>query len=375
MPRCGTARSGGARPAGGAGRFIVGASMKVLAAMSGVGGLLGGGRPHGRRRPRRWSACTSRCPMPRDTCVPGRGAAAQRTPQMPAASPTSSKIPFYVWDFADQFQGRCHRRLRVVLRARGDPEPACAAASGSSSRAGRPAAGAGIRRSGHRPLRAGSEGPAAPCRRPRQGPVLRPWVLTAEQLRHAVFPIGDTPSRPSAEAARRDLAVASKPDNHDICFIPSGTPGRSWVRDRPAPGAVVDAGGTVLARTTACTVHHRPAQGPRYRGAGSRTAAPATSPPSTPGPARCGSAASGPRCQLDSDRPGPGVHLGSCAGGPIECEVRSVRMEDRRRGGEVIDGPTRRRCAALRGWRPARRWVVYRRDPDGDGVWLARRSH
>ncbi|MGH3930344.1 MAG: tRNA 2-thiouridine(34) synthase MnmA, partial [Pseudonocardiaceae bacterium] len=48
-------------------------------------------------------------------------------------------------------------------------------------------------------------------------------VLTADQLAHALFPVGDTPkSAIRQEAARRGLAVADKPDSHDICFIPSG---------------------------------------------------------------------------------------------------------------------------------------------------------
>jgi tRNA-specific 2-thiouridylase len=49
-------------------------------------------------------------------------------------------------------------------------------------------------------------------------------VLTAEQLAHAMFPLGATPSKAEvrAEAAARGLTVASKPDSHDICFIPDG---------------------------------------------------------------------------------------------------------------------------------------------------------
>src|ERR1041384_1594892 len=48
-------------------------------------------------------------------------------------------------------------------------------------------------------------------------------VLRADQLDRAVFPLGDSPkSAVRAEAARRGLVVADKPDSHDICFIPSG---------------------------------------------------------------------------------------------------------------------------------------------------------
>ena len=48
-------------------------------------------------------------------------------------------------------------------------------------------------------------------------------VLTSEQIRHAMFPLGDTPKdQVRAEAARRGLAVADKPDSHDVCFIADG---------------------------------------------------------------------------------------------------------------------------------------------------------
>jgi tRNA-uridine 2-sulfurtransferase len=76
-------------------------------------------------------------------------------------------------------------------------------------------------------------------------------VLTAEQLAHAVFPLGDSPkSEVRAEAARRGLVVADKPDSHDICFIPSGDTG-GFLADRlgEAPGELVDAAsGAVLGR-------------------------------------------------------------------------------------------------------------------------------
>ena len=67
-------------------------------------------------------------------------------------------------------------------------------------------------------------------------------VLAPDQLAHALFPIGDTPKAEiRAEAARRGLGVADKPDSHDICFIPSGDT-RTFLRDRlgERPGEVVD---------------------------------------------------------------------------------------------------------------------------------------
>ncbi|WP_025157500.1 tRNA 2-thiouridine(34) synthase MnmA [Leifsonia aquatica] len=58
-------------------------------------------------------------------------------------------------------------------------------------------------------------------------------VLTADQLAHAMFPLGATPSKAEvrAEAAARGLSVANKPDSHDICFIPDGDT-RGWLAER-----------------------------------------------------------------------------------------------------------------------------------------------
>jgi tRNA-specific 2-thiouridylase len=58
-----------------------------------------------------------------------------------------------------------------------------------------------------------------------------------------MFPIGDTvKSEVRAEAARRGLAVAEKPDSHDICFIADGDT-RGWLQQRlgQQPGEFVDA--------------------------------------------------------------------------------------------------------------------------------------
>jgi tRNA-specific 2-thiouridylase len=68
-------------------------------------------------------------------------------------------------------------------------------------------------------------------------------VLTPAQLAGAMFPLGDmTKVQVRAEAARRGLAVADKPDSHDICFIADGDT-RRFLRERigAQPGPVVDA--------------------------------------------------------------------------------------------------------------------------------------
>jgi tRNA-uridine 2-sulfurtransferase len=73
-------------------------------------------------------------------------------------------------------------------------------------------------------------------------------VLRSDQLAHAMFPLGDTPKdQVRAEAARRGLAVADKPDSHDVCFIPDGDTRGFLARHLGrAPGPIVDTSGTVV---------------------------------------------------------------------------------------------------------------------------------
>jgi tRNA-specific 2-thiouridylase len=74
-------------------------------------------------------------------------------------------------------------------------------------------------------------------------------VLTTEQLAHAMFPLGSTPSKAEvrAEAAARGFSVANKPDSHDICFIPDGDT-RGWLADKvgSTPGAILDRTGASI---------------------------------------------------------------------------------------------------------------------------------
>jgi tRNA-specific 2-thiouridylase len=68
-------------------------------------------------------------------------------------------------------------------------------------------------------------------------------VLTRDQLAHSIFPLGpSTKADVRAEATARGLAVADKPDSHDICFIADGDT-RRFLADRlgAAPGEIVDA--------------------------------------------------------------------------------------------------------------------------------------
>jgi tRNA-specific 2-thiouridylase len=73
-------------------------------------------------------------------------------------------------------------------------------------------------------------------------------VLTQEQLAHSMFPLGDSSKTDvRAEADRRGLSVANKPDSHDICFISDGDTA-GWLREKlgSSSGQIVDADGDVL---------------------------------------------------------------------------------------------------------------------------------
>ncbi|GAC1523239.1 MAG: tRNA 2-thiouridine(34) synthase MnmA [Marmoricola sp.] len=76
-------------------------------------------------------------------------------------------------------------------------------------------------------------------------------VLTQDQLRHSLFPLGDTP-KPliREEAARRGIQVAAKPDSHDICFISDGDTG-GWLGDKLLDRhPTVNRGGDLVDATT-----------------------------------------------------------------------------------------------------------------------------
>ena len=161
------------------------------------------------------------------------------------------KIPFYVWDFAEKFADEVIDDF-VSSYARGETPNPCVrcnqAIKFSALSAKALALGFDAVATGHYARLEGGRLRRAVDRDKDQSYVL--GVLSAGQLRHAAFPVGDTPKpQIRAEAARRGLAVSDKPDSHDICFIPSGDT-RAFLGDRIGvrPGAVIDADGAVLAR-------------------------------------------------------------------------------------------------------------------------------
>lgn len=161
-------------------------------------------------------------------------------------------IPFYVWDFADRFKEDVIDDFVASYAAGETPNPClrCNEKIKFSALADRAVAlGFDAVATGHYARLDGGVLRRAVDADKDQSYVLA--VLTAQQLSRAVFPVGDTPkSRIREEAAERGLAVANKPDSHDICFIPSGdTRAFLGARIGVRPGAVVDdRSGEVLAQ-------------------------------------------------------------------------------------------------------------------------------
>lgn len=164
-------------------------------------------------------------------------------------------IPFYVWDLADRFQRdvmddfvaeyaagrtpnpclRCNEKIKFsALLDKAVALGFDAVATGHYAQIVDGPAGREL----HRAVDAAKD----------QSYVL--GVLTAEQLAHAFFPLGDT-TKPMVreEAAARGFYVAKKPDSYDICFIPDGDT-RGWLAEKVGAqtGEIVDRSGAVVGR-------------------------------------------------------------------------------------------------------------------------------
>ena len=283
------------------------------------------------------------------------------------------EIPFYVWDFAEKFAETVIDDF-VASYARGETPNPCVRCnetikfSALSARA--LALGFDAVATGHYARLSQGRLCRAVDRDKDQSYVL--GVLTAEQLRHAVFPIGDTPkSAIRDEAARRGLATADKPDSHDICFIPSGdTRAFLGARIGVRPGAVVDAEGAVLA-------HHDGVHGftiGQRKGLGIAGPGPDGAPRYVTGiDAKTGTVRVGTVEDLEvwslTGRD-PVFTAGTAPIGPLDCEVQ-VRAH----GGvvpavaELRDGMLGVQLReALRGVAPGQTVVLYRPDPAVDEV-------
>ncbi|HZU48563.1 MAG TPA: tRNA 2-thiouridine(34) synthase MnmA [Mycobacterium sp.] len=282
-------------------------------------------------------------------------------------------IPFYVWDFAEKFSEDVIDDF-VSSYARGETPNPCVRCnqrikfSALSARA--LALGFDAVATGHYARLSGGRLRRAVDRDKDQSYVLA--VLTADQLRHAAFPVGDT-RKPQirAEAARRGLAVAEKPDSHDICFIPSGDT-RAFLGERIGVrrGTVVDARGTVLAEHEGVhgfTIGQRKGLGIAGPGPDGRPRY-VTAIDADTATVRVGAAADLDVWTLTGRE--PVFTTGTAPHEPVECVVQ-VRAH-----GETVPATAELKDGALvvqlhdplRGVARGQTLVLYRPDPEGDEV-------
>ena len=180
-------------------------------------------------------------------------------------------IPFYVWDLSDRFHDDVVQDFKAEYLAGRTPNPCLrcnekikfAAVLDRALALGFDAVATGH----YARLATGDDGLIEMHRAEDmvkdQSYVL--GVLTQEQLRHSLFPLGDS-RKPDVrrEAARRGLLVADKPDSHDICFIADGDTG-GWLREKlgPGQGTIVDheSGEVLGTHEGAYALHDRAAEG------------------------------------------------------------------------------------------------------------------
>ena len=163
-------------------------------------------------------------------------------------------IPFYIWDMAERFHAdvvddfvaeyaagrtpnpclRCNEKIKFAAVL--DKARALGFDAVCTGHYARIADGADGGRELHRAVDPAKD----------QSYVL--GVLDAEQLARSLFPLGDSlKTDVRAEAERLGLAVADKPDSHDVCFIADGDT-RGFLADRlgTEPGQIVDSSGAVV---------------------------------------------------------------------------------------------------------------------------------
>ena len=285
-------------------------------------------------------------------------------------------IPFYVWDFADRFKEDVIDDFVESYAAGETPNPClrCNEKIKFTALADRAyALGFEAVATGHYARLADGKLRRAVDADKDQSYVL--GVLDAQRLSRAMFPIGDTPKpQIRAEAAELGLAVADKPDSHDICFIPSGDT-RAFLGARIGlrPGAVVDD------RTGAPLAEHSGVHGftiGQRRGLGLAGPGPdggaryVTGIDADTGTVRVGSA---DRLDMWSIETGPAVWAID-DGAPdesIDClvQVRAHGAPVEATVSVTEDGGLLARLhTPIRGVAPGQAMVIYRPDADGDIV-------
>lgn len=284
-------------------------------------------------------------------------------------------IPFYVWDMAERFQADVVDDFVAEYAAGRTPNPClrCNEKIKFAAVLDRAVAlGFDAVVTGHH-ARLGADGLLRRSVDLAKDQSYVLGVLTREQLSRSMFPLGDsTKTQVRAEATRRGLAVADKPDSHDICFVADGdTRGFLAQRLGAAAGDVVDGTtGEVVGRHTGAYAYtvgqrrglhlDRPAPDGRPRYVLSITPKTNTV---TVGPAEALAVS-----QVQAERP---VWIGGPRPtDPVECEVQL------RAHGDVVpatvavtgDGLRAELHQPLRGVAAGQAIVAYRPDPAGDIV-------
>ncbi len=147
-------------------------------------------------------------------------------------------IPFYVWDLSDRFHEDVVEDFVAEYAAGRTPNPClrCNEKIKFTAVLDRALAlGFDAVATGHyAQLRTGENGSVEMHRAvdPGKDQSYVLGVLTQDQLARSLFPLGDSAkSLVRAEAERRGLQVAAKPDSHDICFIADGDTA-GWLADK-----------------------------------------------------------------------------------------------------------------------------------------------
>lgn len=287
-------------------------------------------------------------------------------------------IPFYVWDFAERFSEEVIETFVGEYAAGRTPNPCLTCNEKIKFEALlEKAMGLGFDAvcTGHYArLSVVDEVPM--LRRSRDEGKDQSYVLaslTPEQLRHAMFPLGDSlKSEVRAEAEEKDLAVAQKPDSHDICFIPDGDT-KKFLDSKlgQSPGEMVDNdSGEVLAEHDGVhgfTVGQRKGLGIDAPTADGRPRYVLSLEPVS-GTVKVGSREQLEVTEIDAKRPiWPSE---APLAGPTEC-VAQVRSHGG--AGEAVaeaggDGIQVRLRQPLTGVAPGQAVVLYRPEDDGDLV-------
>ncbi len=164
-------------------------------------------------------------------------------------------IPCYVWDLSEAFAERVVDDFVTEYAAGRTPNPCIRCnerVKYSALLARARAVGFDALATGHH-VRLRHQGGRWRLRRaadPAKDQTYVLYMATQDQLAHTLWPAGEhTKADLRALAAERGLVTASKPDSHDICFIPSGDVA-SFLRPRigARAGTFVGPGGEVLGR-------------------------------------------------------------------------------------------------------------------------------